>query len=582
MDYKKRHDQIITEAIHKYGHPRKYKKNIIEGLHQHHIIPRSEGGSDDGENIAYLIPSEHFEVHLMRYAFNQDHRKLSAYLSRTVFFMAGVFEVDEVYLNIPHYAELYERACNDARASYVGMVPAYDHETNSAVYIKSTEFQLNKDRYSNFNKGLVSVRCNATGSVFKISQVEYNTHSEKYSALAVGKVAVKEIATGEIIQVDSQEYETNSDLYEGVTKGLVTVKDLNTGNTVQISMDEYRGNPEQYQSFSSGYVVVTDKETGETTRIDKSLFKNDCEQYESINKGFVVVKDFHDGRRKQIKVNEYAENRDKYESIHKGLVVVTERSSGKRMQVTSEIFASHPELYHSVIKEKVSVIEISTGLSKHISMDEFNGNRELYTGVTKGITVALDLITRKSASVTNEDFKNNSRYVGRVFKGWFKTPYGTFWSLPLRGKVFGIETHVTIRDKIQRNIKGYSLLALDDFRGHTVRSICPQSGDLCVELKDSDIIKNSGPAKWWQCLSKQTPKSMLVWIEIKNIYSIWEKLGYCSAPELARNLPAGLTLTKKRSINIIKLFKYDAHYKSMLKEHDKTNFKALMRVVQSF
>lgn len=69
MNYQNIMSQIITTAIEKRGQPENYskgrKKMSRSGLHLHHIIPVSMGGSNDGSNIVIVTPREHFIIHWM-------------------------------------------------------------------------------------------------------------------------------------------------------------------------------------------------------------------------------------------------------------------------------------------------------------------------------------------------------------------------------------------------------------------------------------------------------------------------------------------------------------------------------------
>lgn len=67
MNYRKIHDFIINKAESVRGKPRTYHtgRKLLSGsgLHLHHIIPRSMGGTDEGVNIAILTPREHYIIH---------------------------------------------------------------------------------------------------------------------------------------------------------------------------------------------------------------------------------------------------------------------------------------------------------------------------------------------------------------------------------------------------------------------------------------------------------------------------------------------------------------------------------------
>lgn len=59
MNYKSIHDSIISRARSRTSKPDK-------SYESHHIIPKCEGGSHDGEQV-FLTPKEHVLVHKLRY-----------------------------------------------------------------------------------------------------------------------------------------------------------------------------------------------------------------------------------------------------------------------------------------------------------------------------------------------------------------------------------------------------------------------------------------------------------------------------------------------------------------------------------
>jgi hypothetical protein len=64
MNYKKVYNQLINKAR---------SRTFIEGYTElHHIVPRSEGGSDDEDNLVELTPKEHFVAHKLLYMDNPN------------------------------------------------------------------------------------------------------------------------------------------------------------------------------------------------------------------------------------------------------------------------------------------------------------------------------------------------------------------------------------------------------------------------------------------------------------------------------------------------------------------------------
>ena len=64
MNYKKVYNQLINKAR---------SRTFIEGYTEiHHIIPKSEGGTDDEDNLVELTPKEHFVAHKLLYMDNPN------------------------------------------------------------------------------------------------------------------------------------------------------------------------------------------------------------------------------------------------------------------------------------------------------------------------------------------------------------------------------------------------------------------------------------------------------------------------------------------------------------------------------
>lgn len=62
MNYNKIYEQLIHKAK---------ERTVVDGYTEiHHIIPRSEGGSNDDDNLVELTPKEHFVAHKLMYMAN--------------------------------------------------------------------------------------------------------------------------------------------------------------------------------------------------------------------------------------------------------------------------------------------------------------------------------------------------------------------------------------------------------------------------------------------------------------------------------------------------------------------------------
>lgn len=73
MNYLKIHDSIIERSKSRIK-PDCYCEN-------HHILPRSMGGTDDKENLTYLTAREHFLIHWILYKINKNSSMALAFFS---------------------------------------------------------------------------------------------------------------------------------------------------------------------------------------------------------------------------------------------------------------------------------------------------------------------------------------------------------------------------------------------------------------------------------------------------------------------------------------------------------------------
>jgi hypothetical protein len=75
MNYRKIYDQIIDRAS-------KEQRAKKQGTYyeSHHIVPRSEGGSNKRSNLVLLTAKEHYMVHLLLYAENPTQARAYAFM----------------------------------------------------------------------------------------------------------------------------------------------------------------------------------------------------------------------------------------------------------------------------------------------------------------------------------------------------------------------------------------------------------------------------------------------------------------------------------------------------------------------
>ena len=75
MNYQKIYDQIIDRAKKE---PRKKGNGVY--YESHHIVPRSEGGSNSSSNLVLLTAKEHYIAHLLLYVENPTKARTYAFL----------------------------------------------------------------------------------------------------------------------------------------------------------------------------------------------------------------------------------------------------------------------------------------------------------------------------------------------------------------------------------------------------------------------------------------------------------------------------------------------------------------------
>lgn len=71
---KENSEQYIKRILKERGRI-KDKDNYQE---QHHIIPKSRNGTDDKDNLIFLYPQEHYEVHRLLALENPDIKSLQS------------------------------------------------------------------------------------------------------------------------------------------------------------------------------------------------------------------------------------------------------------------------------------------------------------------------------------------------------------------------------------------------------------------------------------------------------------------------------------------------------------------------
>jgi hypothetical protein len=108
MNYKKQYETLIHNAK---------ERSVVNGITEvHHIIPRSEGGSNDKDNLVELTPKEHFVAHKLMY---MDNPTILSRVS-TMWFMSNNRQIQS--------GRIYEQVRLQFRKDVMGKPKSDEHK----------------------------------------------------------------------------------------------------------------------------------------------------------------------------------------------------------------------------------------------------------------------------------------------------------------------------------------------------------------------------------------------------------------------------------------------------------------------
>ena len=108
MNYMKLYDTLIHKAR---------ERTMVDGYTEiHHIIPRSEGGSNDDDNLVELTPKEHFVAHKLMY---MDNPTIMSRVS-TMWFMSNNRQIQS--------GRIYEQVRLQFRNDVMGKPKSKEHK----------------------------------------------------------------------------------------------------------------------------------------------------------------------------------------------------------------------------------------------------------------------------------------------------------------------------------------------------------------------------------------------------------------------------------------------------------------------
>lgn len=134
MDYKKTYDSLIES--------RRGRGSTSGSTHLHHIVPKSEGGDDEPENLVRLTPREHYIAHLLLAKIYNDQKMWCA--------------IQMMGKRFKHSSRLFGRLMENVVPWNKGRVGCYSEETRRAISDKLKDRPLpetTRKRMSDVKRG---------------------------------------------------------------------------------------------------------------------------------------------------------------------------------------------------------------------------------------------------------------------------------------------------------------------------------------------------------------------------------------------------------------------------------------------
>ena len=294
--YFKWYKSIINFAI---TSKRKREDSYYEN---HHILPKSMGGSNLKENLVLLTPKEHYVCH-----------RLLCYLTtnRSNFLMKNalgwfISEKQGRQLTSNQYQKsrkIFSQSVTGENCPFYNkvtiVVGVKEDGTEIIDQIPMEEYRKNKKKYKQLSTGKVVVQTE-DGVIHKVNREDLSELGSYRNFLRnKGEVTAIDLSTNEVRIVSKDEFDS-SDKLKGHTYGKVTVYDIETGEHLRISTNEYHNNKEKYRSPHAGAVTVKNKITGETKKISMEEYDLNRDLYEGVSSGMIWIKNVENKKTKTI------------------------------------------------------------------------------------------------------------------------------------------------------------------------------------------------------------------------------------------------------------------------------------------
>jgi hypothetical protein len=230
-----------------------------------------------------------------------------------------------------------------------GKISVFDKESNSYVYIPTSEYHSNKTRYitrlheSAGNKAgnpaanpaayLFHFRDIDSGCIVRMQKskaknLNNSAGYKKYKQIIKHQISCVD-ENGEIFNVSLDDYRSNDQL-KHANQNKLPVFDIDENAHKSITLEEYNLNKSRYKTSTKGKVLAKDS-NGNTMLISKEEFQTG--NYVGITQGLRTVFDKESHSYIQISKQEFLENRKKYTGPNQGKVNVIDKLTGERKQI---------------------------------------------------------------------------------------------------------------------------------------------------------------------------------------------------------------------------------------------------------
>lgn len=407
LHYKNRYDSFISR-VKNLGN-----RTFNEYTEIHHIQPKCLKGTDDPNNLIELTLREHFLAHWLLWKSYPDYLPLSSAflqmnnknphlpfkgfqgritsktykeLKTSVYNKLREYTTDKVNVrddqgNLIILSKEEYRNQQQYKFHTTGKIYVFDQEIEKWVYITTTEYQENKNRYHTrlSNSSPVSIKYNfmdtQTDQIVKFTKQEARTLNKE-----IGYKRFKHIQNHMVTCLDNQgkkyvvsleEYRTglHTAIYTHSLKDKVTVFDLSLEQTVQISLEEYYKDKNRYLTSTKGKVLARDQ-NGNNKLISKKEFESG--QYVGQTKGLTTVYNKETNKYIQVTQTEFLNNKHKYTGPNKGKVNAINKITGERCQIPKDKFDKE---IHAGIGNKKLLFKCRNKLTnkeKNINIYEWN------------------------------------------------------------------------------------------------------------------------------------------------------------------------------------------------------------------